>query len=73
MTRFTAPVEEQRFVLRHIAGIEELGTDDETVDAVLKGIAAFAEGERAPLSRVRAAATAGATTLYRLDADSLAA
>ena len=39
-------------VLRHVARIRDLGIDDETVDAVLEGVAAFAEGEWAPLSRI---------------------
>ena len=46
------PVEEQRFVLRHVVGIEDLVDDGEIVDAVLEGAAQFAEGEIAPLNWV---------------------
>jgi len=56
---YTAPTEEQKFVLRHVAGIEELsganGYPDaslETVDAIVEGAGAFAAGEWAPLNRV---------------------
>jgi alkylation response protein AidB-like acyl-CoA dehydrogenase len=46
------PVEEQRFVLEHVARISELTNDIDIVDAVLQGAAQFAEGEVAPLNRV---------------------
>jgi alkylation response protein AidB-like acyl-CoA dehydrogenase len=51
---FKAPVSEQRLVLDAVVGIGELegGPDSETVDAVLEGAAALAEGEFAPLLRV---------------------
>jgi 3-(methylthio)propanoyl-CoA dehydrogenase len=56
---YTAPITEQRFILRHIVRMDELaGHDDfadatpETVDAIVDGIAQFAEGEFAPLNRV---------------------
>jgi alkylation response protein AidB-like acyl-CoA dehydrogenase len=51
---FTAPVSEQRLTLNAVAGIGELADspDAETVDAVLEGAAALAEGEFAPLLRI---------------------
>lgn len=56
---YSAPVEEQGFLLRHIAGIAEIGSSalfsaasDDMVDAIVEGAAAFAEGEYAPLLRV---------------------
>src|SRR5687768_11626461 len=56
---YSAPVQEQRFVLRHLAGVHELvggegvdGLSDESIEAVVEGVAAFAEGEFAPLSRL---------------------
>ena len=51
---FTAPVREQRLILDAVVRIGELegGPDSETVDAVLDGAAALAEGEFAPLSRI---------------------
>ena len=48
---FTAPVAEQKFVLQHVAGIADLGVEDDILDAVLDGAGAFAEGEWAPLAR----------------------
>jgi alkylation response protein AidB-like acyl-CoA dehydrogenase len=48
---FRCPVEHQRFVLDHVAGIAELMDDIDLVDAVLAGAAALAEGEIAPLHR----------------------
>jgi alkylation response protein AidB-like acyl-CoA dehydrogenase len=48
---FTPPVREQRLVLGTIAGIADLGVDDDTVDAVLEGAGEFAAGEWAPLAR----------------------
>ncbi len=63
---FTAPVAEQRFVLDHVAGLGELSGHErfmaatpDVVDAVLEGIASFAEGEWAPLARI--GDTVGAT------------
>ncbi|AHE52130.1 acyl-CoA dehydrogenase [Sphingomonas sanxanigenens] len=55
---YSAPVDEQRFVLTHIARIGEIGADprfsaasEDMVDAIVEGAAAFAEGEYAPLLR----------------------
>ncbi len=55
---FTAAVADQRFVLDHIVRLDELAATDrfaaasaDVVDAVLDGIAQFAEGEWAPLNR----------------------
>jgi hypothetical protein len=52
---YTAPVAEQRFLLTHIVKMEELAGHErfaeatpDTVDAIVEGIAAFAEGEFAP-------------------------
>jgi alkylation response protein AidB-like acyl-CoA dehydrogenase len=57
---YTAPVSNQRLILGAVVGIHELdgGPDAETVDAVLDGAAALAEGEFAPL--LRAGDTIGA-------------
>jgi alkylation response protein AidB-like acyl-CoA dehydrogenase len=57
---FTAPVSNQRLILNAVVAIDELdgGPDAETVDAVLEGAAALAEGEFAPL--LRAGDTIGA-------------
>jgi alkylation response protein AidB-like acyl-CoA dehydrogenase len=49
---YTPPLEEQKFVLRHIVGIDELGVDADLVDAIVEGAGAFAAGEFAPLNRV---------------------
>jgi 3-(methylthio)propanoyl-CoA dehydrogenase len=56
---YTAPVTEQRFLIRHIVRMDELAGHDafpdatpETVDAIVEGIAQFAQGEFAPLNRV---------------------
>ena len=49
---FTAPVNDQRLALREVVRIAELEPDLDTVDAVLEGAAAFAEGEFAPLDRI---------------------
>ena len=56
---YTAPVEEQKFVLRHVAGIEALGGANaypdaslDMVDAIVEGVGAFAAGEFAPLNRI---------------------
>ena len=55
---YTPPVEEQKFLLRHIVGIEELAGHDrfaeatpDLVDAIVEGAGAFAAGEFAPLNR----------------------
>jgi hypothetical protein len=55
---YTPPIEEQKFVLRHAAGIEELGGANafpeaslDMVDAIVEGAGAFAAGEWAPLNR----------------------
>ncbi|PCG13607.1 acyl-CoA dehydrogenase [Sphingomonas adhaesiva] len=55
---FTAPVADQRFVLDHVVHLNELAATDrfaaatpDVIDAVLEGIAQFAEGEWAPLAR----------------------
>src|SRR5688500_1009561 len=49
---FACPVRDQRLVLEHVVGIGALGVDLDTVDAVLDGAAALAEGEFAPLARI---------------------
>ena len=49
---FTAPVADQRLVLRELVRVEELGPELDIVDAVLEGAAALAEGEFAPLDRI---------------------
>lgn len=56
---FTPPLDEQRFVLEHVTRLAELGATDrfaaatpDLVDAVIKGVGSFAEGEWAPLARV---------------------
>ncbi|MBC2778376.1 acyl-CoA dehydrogenase [Parasphingopyxis marina] len=56
---FTPPVTEQRFVLRHIAGIDFLADSErfaeatpDMVDAILEGAGQLAAGEWAPLNRV---------------------
>jgi alkylation response protein AidB-like acyl-CoA dehydrogenase len=46
------PIEEQRFVLEHVARIHELTNDTDIVDAVLEGAAQYAEGEIEPLNRI---------------------
>jgi alkylation response protein AidB-like acyl-CoA dehydrogenase len=46
------PVEEQRFVLEHVARIAELTNDSDIVEAVLQGAAQYAEGQVAPLNRI---------------------
>ena len=50
---FTAPVREQRLILEEVARVGELegGPDGDTIDAVLEGAAALAEGAFAPLLR----------------------
>ena len=56
---YTPPIEEQKFVLRHVAGIEALGGANafaeaslDVVDAIVEGAGAFAAGEWGPLNRV---------------------
>jgi 3-(methylthio)propanoyl-CoA dehydrogenase len=49
---YTPPITEQRFVLKTITGIAELGVDADIVDAILEGAGAFAAGEFAPLNRI---------------------
>jgi 3-(methylthio)propanoyl-CoA dehydrogenase len=56
---FTAPIADQRFVLTHMTGIEELAAHPryaeatpDMVDAILEGAAQLAMGEWAPLNRV---------------------
>jgi len=51
---YAAPVEEQKFVLRHIVRVGELAEEasGDLVDAIVEGAAAFAEGEFAPLARI---------------------
>ena len=56
---YTPPVEEQRFLLRHVVGMAELAghnafaeASPDLVDAILDGAGAFAAGEFAPLNRI---------------------
>jgi 3-(methylthio)propanoyl-CoA dehydrogenase len=56
---FTAPVQEQMFVLSHITGIEELAAHErfadaspDMVQAIVEGVGAFAAAEFAPLNRI---------------------
>jgi len=56
---YNPPVEEQRFLLRHIVGIDELAAHNgfaeaapDLVDAILEGAGQFAAGEFAPLNRI---------------------
>ncbi len=56
---YTPPVEEQKFLLRHIVGIEELAGHNayaeaslDVADAIVEGAGAFAAGEFAPLNRI---------------------
>ncbi|HEV2866766.1 MAG TPA: acyl-CoA dehydrogenase [Allosphingosinicella sp.] len=56
---YSPPVEEQRFLLRHIVGIDELAghnafseASEDVVDAIVEGAGAFAAGEFAPLNRI---------------------
>jgi 3-(methylthio)propanoyl-CoA dehydrogenase len=55
---YTPPVEEQKFILRHIVGMDELAGHNafseatpDLVDAIVEGAGAFAAGEFAPLNR----------------------
>jgi alkylation response protein AidB-like acyl-CoA dehydrogenase len=56
---YKAPVEEQKFVLRHVVGLDELAghnafseASGDVADAIVEGAGAFAAGEFAPLSRI---------------------
>jgi len=56
---YAPPIEEQRFVLRHVARMEELAGHNrfaeatgDLVDAILEGAGQFAAGEFAPLNRI---------------------
>ncbi len=56
---FTAPVQEQLFVLKHVTGIDELAAHPrfadaapDMVEAIVEGIGAFATAEFAPLNRI---------------------
>ncbi|MBA3668416.1 MAG: acyl-CoA dehydrogenase family protein, partial [Sphingomonas sp.] len=51
---FTAPIRDQRLVIDEVVRIGEIdgAPDSDTVDAVLEGAAALAEGEFAPLDRI---------------------
>ena len=54
---YVAPIEEQKFVLRHVVGIDRLAeagfeVSEDMVDAIVEGVGAFAAGEFAPLNRV---------------------
>jgi alkylation response protein AidB-like acyl-CoA dehydrogenase len=56
---YTPPVEEQRFLLRNIVGMDELAAHapfaeatPDLIDAILEGAGQFAAGEFAPLNRI---------------------
>jgi alkylation response protein AidB-like acyl-CoA dehydrogenase len=49
---FRCPIQDQKFILDHVAGIGDLMDDADMVDAVLEAAAALAEGELAPLNRI---------------------
>jgi 3-(methylthio)propanoyl-CoA dehydrogenase len=56
---YAPPVADQRFLLRHVVGIDELAAHEtfaeataDVVDAIVEGAGAFAAGEFAPLNRV---------------------
>jgi alkylation response protein AidB-like acyl-CoA dehydrogenase len=56
---YVAPVEEQKFVLRHIVGLDELAGHNafaeasaDVADAIVEGAGAFAAGTFAPLARI---------------------
>jgi alkylation response protein AidB-like acyl-CoA dehydrogenase len=49
---FTAPVSQQKLVLRDVVRIAELVDDLDIVDAVIEGAGQFAQGQFAPLDRV---------------------
>jgi alkylation response protein AidB-like acyl-CoA dehydrogenase len=55
---YTPPIEEQRFLLRHVVGMDALAGHDafseatpDLVDAIVEGAGQFAAGEFAPLNR----------------------
>jgi len=48
---YAPPIEEQKFVLDHVAGIAELLDDRDLVGAIVEGAGQFAAGEFAPLNR----------------------
>ena len=48
---FKCPIEDQRFILAHVADLSGLGVEQDIADAVIEGAAALAEGELAPLNR----------------------
>src|SRR3954469_1906327 len=55
---YAPPIDEQRFVLRHVVGMDELAghpafaeATPDLVDAILEGAGQFAAGEFAPLNR----------------------
>src|ERR1700712_3277684 len=56
---YSPPIEEQRFLLRHVVGMDELAghgvfaeATPDLVDAILEGAGQFAAGEFAPLNRI---------------------
>src|SRR4051812_20943113 len=56
---YNPPIEEQRFLLRHVARMEELARHDafaeatpDLIDAIVEGAGQFAAGEFAPLNRI---------------------
>jgi alkylation response protein AidB-like acyl-CoA dehydrogenase len=56
---YSPPIEEQRFVLRHVVGMDELAGREafaeatpDLVDAILEGAGQFAAGAFAPLNRI---------------------
>ncbi len=56
---YSPPVEEQKFLLRHVVGIDELAGHNQfaeatpdVVDAIVAGAGEFAAGEFAPLNRI---------------------
>ena len=56
---YSPPVEEQKFLLRHIVGMDELAGGNafaeatpDLVDAIVAGAGEFAAGEFAPLNRI---------------------
>jgi alkylation response protein AidB-like acyl-CoA dehydrogenase len=55
---YVPPISEQRFLMRHVVGMEDLSSHNafaeatpDLVDAILEGVGAFAAGEFAPLNR----------------------
>jgi len=49
---YAPPIEEQKFVLDHVAGIGDLLDDSDLVAAIVEGAGQFAAGEFAPLNRL---------------------